>query len=142
MAKLVKASGQYTAKDGTGHAIAYFKEDFIMDDAVQTKEQARSILHAGLMLQRLQEKSDLYPNVRRVRECQVDEFETVKQKAENSELEKLILQATQLECVPENISDYRRPEFKAKALQTAIDLALERKKKAKPDPMQDMGEVE
>lgn len=142
MGKLVKASGQWVAKDGTGLAICYFEEDFVMDDAVQTLEQARSILHAGLLTQRLQENHAEYPNFKRWRTCEVMDFQPVKDKAEHSELEKLMLRATELDCVPENIDNYRRPDYKAKALQTAIDLAEKRRKSEKPDAMRDAGEVE
>lgn len=142
MGKLVKASGQWVAKDGTGTAICYYDEDFVMDDAVETLEQARSILHAGLLTQRMQQKADEYPNFKRWRTCEVISFEPVKEKAEYSELEKLMLKATQLECVPENIDNYRRPDYKAKALETAIANAEARKKSNKPDPMQDLGEVD
>jgi len=139
MGKLVKASGQWVAKDGTGHAICYYDEEFVMDDAVQTLEQARSILHAGLLTQRMQSKADEYQNFKRWRTCEVVGFDAVKEKAEFSELDKLMLRATELQCVPENIDNYRRPDYKAKALATAIAGAEERQKKAKPDAMQDLG---
>lgn len=142
MGKLVKASGQWVAKDGTGHAICYYDEEFVMDDAVNTLEQARSILHAGLMTQRLQEKHDEYPNFKRWRTCEVTEFETTKEKAEHSELEKLMLKATEMNCVPDNIDNYRRPDYKEKALRTAIELAEQRNKTAKKDAMKDLGEVD
>lgn len=142
MSKLVKASGQWVAKDGTGLAINYYDEEFVMDDAVQNAAQARSILHAGLLTQRMQDKADDYPNFKRWRTCEVIDFCETKQKAEHSDLEKLMLRATELECVPENIDNYRRPDYKAKALETAIANAEARKKNSKADAMRDMGEVE
>lgn len=142
MGRLVKTMGQWIAKDGTGVAICYYDEDFVMDEAVETLEQARSILHAGLLTQRLQEKHADYPNFKRWRTCEVVDFSTVSAKAEHSELEKLMLKATQLECVPENIDNYRRPDYKAKALQTAIANAEARAKSFKKDAMVDLGEVD
>lgn len=142
MGKLVKASGQWLAKDGTGIAICYYDEEFIMDDSVQTLAQARSILHAGLMTQRMQEKSEEYQNFKRVRTCEVVSFEEVKEKSTMSELEMLMLRASELECIPENIDSYKRPDYKSKALKQAIENAEKRLKKVKPDPMQDDGEVE
>lgn len=137
MAKKAICEGEVVVRDGTNSAIEFYTEEFVLDDAVKNLEQARSMIQAGLIADRLRKN---LANYRRVRTCQVTSFEVTKDKAEHSELDKLLLKATELGCMPENIESYKRPDFKAKALEKAIERHLERKEKK--DPMQDQGYVD
>lgn len=137
MAKLARVDGQVVVRDGTGMALEFYEEEFILDDAVQSAAQARALIKKGLISERLRKTVKGY---KRVRTCQVIEFTNTTAKAEQSEMDKLFLEATELNCVPENIDNYKRPDYKEKALRSAIEQA--KKRKVKPDPMQDLGEVE
>jgi hypothetical protein len=138
MAKLAKVEGEVVTKDGTGQAIEFYEQEFILDDAVKTAEQARSIVKKGLITERLRRTVQ---NFKRVRTCQIIEFTNTDAVPEQSDMDRLFLKATELNCVPENIDNYKRPDFKQRALEKAIALAEERLVKAKPDPMKDMGYV-
>lgn len=139
MSKLAKVEGELVTKDGTGTAIEFYEADFVLDDAVKDLKQARSIIRKGLITEHLRKS---VKNFKRVRTCQVVDFAATEKQAENTELDKLLLKATQLNCVPENIDNYKRVDFKTKALEKAIEKALERKAKAKLDPMKDEGYVD
>lgn len=139
MSKLARVEGEVIVKDGTGHAIEFYEETFIIDDAVQNAAQARSLIKKGLITERLRKA---IKNFKRVRTCQVVEFTSSDKPAEQSDMDKLFLRATELNCVPENIDNYKRPDFKEKALQKAIALAEERIAKAKPDVVRDLGYVD
>lgn len=137
MAKLARVDGQVVVRDGTGMALEFYEEEFILDDAVQSAAQARALIKKGLISERLRKTVKGY---KRVRTCQVIEFTNTNAVAEQSEMDKLFLEATELNCVPENIDNYKRPDYKEKALRSAIEQA--KKRKVKPDPMQDLGEVD
>jgi len=137
MAKKAVCEGEVVVKDGASSAIEFYTQEFILDDAVKSLEQARSMIQAGLINERLRKEVQ---NYRRVRTCQVVSFESTTEKAAHSELDKLLLKATELGCMPENIESYKRPDFKAKALEKAIERHLSRKDKK--DPMQDQGYVD
>jgi len=141
MARLAKAEGELVLTDGKGGVEKeFYEEEFIFDDAVKTKEQARSMLHAGLLTERLKTRD----NFKRWRTCDVVEFKETTKKAENSELDRILLEATSLGCVPEGIENYKRPDYKIKALQNAIDKhksRMEKQKKSK-DNVQDLGYVD
>lgn len=131
--------GEVIVRDGTGNSIEFYTEEFIVDDAVRTAGQARSIIKKGFITDRLRKTVEGF---KRVRTCQVVEFQKTSDKPENSELDQLLLKAAELECIPENIDNYKRPDYKQKALERAIAKAEERKAKAKPDAMKDLGEVD
>jgi hypothetical protein len=139
MSKLAKVEGEVIVKDGTGHAIEFYEQSFILDDAVKTAAQARLLIKKGLITERLRKS---VTNFKRVRTCQVVEFTSSDAPAEQSDMDKLFLRATELNCVPENIDNYKRPDFKEKALQKAIALAEDRIAKSKPDAVQDLGYVD
>jgi hypothetical protein len=138
MAKLAKVEGEVVVKDGTGQSLEFYEESFVLDDAVKNTNQARSIIKKGLISERLRRVVKGY---KRVRTCQIVEFTNTDQVAEQSDMDKLFLEATELGCVPENIDNYKRPDFKQKALEKAIAGAKARAKAQRPDAMQDLGEV-
>lgn len=130
MSKKVVVEGEVIIKDGSYAISEFYTEEFILDDAVKTAAQARSMIQSGLIAERLRRKTT---NFRRVRTCQVIEFADASEKVENSDLDKALLRATELSCVPDNIENYRRPDFKLKALLNAIKAAEDRKAKAKSE---------
>ena len=138
MPKLAKVEGEVIVKDGTGQAIEYYEAEFVLDDAVKTGPQARSVIRKGLISERLRKTVQ---NFRRVRTMQLVSFDRTDAPAEQSELDRLLLRASEMDCIPENIDNYKRPDYKAKALEKAIELAERRAKTAKPDSVKDLGEV-
>ena len=139
MGKLAKCEGEVVVKDGTHSAIEFYEVEFVMDDAVKTLEQARSMIQGGLISERLRREK---PNYRRVRTCQVVSFESTEAKPEHSELDKLLLRATQLDCLPENIDSYKRPDYKMKALEKAIERAEARLSKPEKSNIKDEGYID
>ncbi len=138
MAKKAICEGEVVVKDGTHSAIEFYTAEFVLDDSVETLAQARSMIQAGLITERLRREVS---NFKRVRTCDVIEFTKTNESPEHGELDKLLLKATELGCMPENIESYKKPEAKAKALQKAVDRALERNGKAK-DNVTDLGYVD
>lgn len=134
MPKKVTVEGEVIAKDGSYAVSEFYTEEFILDDAVKNEAQARSMIQAGLIADRLRKT---VANFRRVRTCQVIGFESTQEKPESSEMDKALLRATELGCVPENITNYRRPDHKLKALQNAIELAEKRKQKPEKGHLED-----
>ncbi len=139
MSKLARVEGEVVVKDGTGQALEFYEAEFVLDDAVQTANQARSLIKKGLISEHLRRN---VKNYKRVRTCQIVEFTTTDKVAEQSDMDKLFLEATELGCVPENIDNYKRPDYKQKALERAIANHKDRAAKAKPDNVQDLGYVE
>ena len=141
MPKKVKVEGQFKYKDGLSVGIGFYEEEFILDDGVKTKEQARSLIQNALITERLRKTAE---NFKGCRTCNVVEFKDTVEQPEFSELDKMMLKAMELGCVPENIDNYRRPDYKLKALQQAIEnhnsIAAARKKKK--DDVQDEGYVD
>lgn len=138
MGKLAKCEGEVIVKSGTHSEIEFYEEDFILSNDIESEGHARIIVSA-LIADVLRKK---IKNFKRVRTCQVIALEDSDQKSENGDLEDLLIEATKLQCVPENIDNYKRPDYKAKALQSAIDKHKERAKRKKPDSMKDLGPVE
>jgi len=116
-----------------------FTRKSLFFDAVQNANQARSLVRKGLISERLRKKVHGF---KRVRTCQIIEFTVTDETAEQSDMDKLFLEATELGCVPENIDNYKRPDYKMKALERAIENHKARAKAQKPDAMQDMGYVD
>lgn len=141
MAKKAIVEGEVLVKEGNTTNIEFYTEEFVLDDAVDTLEEARRLIKKALISDRLQRT---VKNFKRVRTCQVIEFGGTSEKAENSELDQLMLQAVELDCVPENITNYKRTDHKIKALQKAIESKIARnaeKKTAKSNET-DLGMVE
>jgi hypothetical protein len=130
MAKKVTVEGEVVTKDGKGHAIEFYEETFILDDSIPTADHARCIIQSAFITEALRKKVE---NFKRVRTCKVIGFEDSNETAETSDVDKLLLEATTLGCVPENIDNYRRPDFKVKALQKAIDAHKKNAEKFKPE---------
>lgn len=128
MAKKAIAEGEYLERNAGGSLdIVPYCEEFILDDAISSKEQARQIIKRGLIIDRLSKQT----NFKRVRTCQVISFENTMEPAENGELDQLLTKAAQLECIPVNINNYKRPDYKIKALKDAIEKAESRAKAPK-----------
>jgi hypothetical protein len=140
MAKKAIADGEYLERNPNGgYDIVPYTEEFILDDAVDSIEQARMIIKRGLITQRLSKQT----NFKRVRTCQILSFEKTVEAPENSELDQLLTKAAQLECIPVNINNYRRPDYKIKALQDAIAKAEQRAKAPKKKQVdEDQGYVD
>ena len=126
MSKRVLTEGELIVKDGTGSAIEFYTEEFILDDSVQNAAEARCIIQNGLLKAKLQQQTDKYPNFKNWRTCQVIAFEQADDKPEASELDQLLLRAVQLNCMPENIDNYKRPDYKIQALKRAVEQAEKR----------------
>jgi hypothetical protein len=138
MAKYVKVEGEAVVKDGTGKAIEFYEAEFLLDDSVATLGQARSIIQNGLIRDKLQRQVQNFANWRT---CQVVEFREEKDsQADLSDMDKLLIEATELNCIPENIDSYKRPDYKMKALQKAIEVAKARPQKE--DAFKDLGKVD
>ena len=140
MAKKAVAEGEVLVKDGNTTNIEFYTEEFVLDDAVADLAEARRLIKKALISDRLQRT---VPNFKRVRTCQVIEFGATSEAAENSELDQLMLKAVELDCVPENITSYKRSDHKAKALQRAIDAKISKdaEKKAAKGNETDLGLV-
>ena len=121
MSKKAYAEGEVLVKDGNTTNIEFYEEEFILDDCVQDISEARRIIKKALVHDRLQKKVS---NFKRVRTCQVIKLESSDQKSENSELDKIMYETIRLDCVPENISNYKRTDYKIKALQNAVEHKL------------------
>ena len=139
MAKKAVVEGEIVLRDGNKTNIEFFEETFILDDAVQTLEQARQIIKKGLIAERFR-KMD---NFKRVRTAQVISFENTSEAAESSDLDKMLIEATKLNCIPENLQNYKRPDHKVKALAKAIESAKARaQKKPAKDNVTDEGYID
>lgn len=140
MAKKAIVEGEVLVKEGNTTNIEFYTEEFILDDAVDTLEEARRLIKKALISDRLQRTVS---NFKRVRTCQIIEFGNTTEKAENSELDQVMLKAVELNCVPENITNYKRTDHKIKALQKAIEnkIAKDAEKKAAKSNETDLGLV-
>ena len=124
MSKLATCEGEVVTVDGKRSTVNYYSEEFVMSDKVETASQARSMLQAGLISERLREK---VVGFRRVRTCQVVSFEDTDLAAASGEFDEVLLEATELGCVPEGFERYGTTESKVRALRTAIVRHKERK---------------
>jgi hypothetical protein len=118
MAKLAKCEGQLVIKRAGGLENEYFETEFTLSDSVETIAQARSIIQAGMLHEKLMKDVPQYKNWR---ECQVVSLESTSEVVETSEFEQLLLQCSEYGCVPENLSSYGTDASKTKALQKAIE---------------------
>ena len=116
MANKVIVEGEAVIRDGKGNSIEMFEESFIV--ANTTEAEARCIIRRGFIDERLREK---LPNFKRTYLMRVKSFEPVKEESANKDLDRLFLEASELGCLPRNIANYKRKDYKAKALKTAIE---------------------
>jgi len=137
MSYLIKVEGELVVKDGAGRMIEFYEEDFILD--ISDKNKARSLIRKGLITERLQKKTHGFKSVRT---CQVISIEPTEEKSEVSDLTTAMLKAIELGCVPENIDNYKRQDYKLKAVQKAIENFEQRKKAKKPDNVTNEGVVD
>lgn len=146
MPKKVLIEGDVVLRDGSRLDLEPFEAEFILSDEAFKESRdhigtARIIVKKGLIKEYLRKK---YKNFKNCRNVQVVELKDTEEKAETSELENLLIKATKLDCIPENIENYRRKDHKAKALERAIESAEKRakNKKKKKDNVEDLGYVD
>lgn len=142
MAKKAVAEGEVLLRSEAGATqIDFYEETFLLSDEVDSLGEARRLIRRGLITERLRKKVKGFKSVRT---CQIVEFEDSKESAENSELDKLLTEAIKLNCVPANIDNYKRPDYKLKALEKAIEAEKKRQAslKKKGSNVQDMGYVD
>jgi len=118
MAKIAKCEGQLVVKHAGGFENEFFETEFTLSDSVQSIDQARSIIQAGLLHERLTRD---VPKYKHWRECQVVSLESSTETVETSELEQLLLECSEAGVVPENLSSYTTDANKTKALKKALD---------------------
>lgn len=122
MPKYAKVVGEYVTRGDHGGAAYWpYEEEFILDDSVPSLPYARSVIQKGLLNDKLRERG--IANFKGWRTAQVVEFKETDEavKEEETELQKLMAEATRLGCVPENLANYKRPDYKANALKRAIE---------------------
>lgn len=117
MSKKAYVEGEVLVKDGNTTNIEFYEEEFILDECVKDIAEARRVIKKALIQDRLQKKVS---NFKRVRTCQVLKFEESGEKSETSDLDKIMYEAIELDCVPENIANYKRTDYKIKALEQAV----------------------
>lgn len=118
----VTVEGDLVAKDGTGRMLEFYEESFILD--FNDKNKALSLIKKGLITERLRKRDGF----KSVRTCGIVSIEETNSLVAFDDLAKLMMKAIELNCVPENIDNYKRPDYKEKALQKAIALAEKRNK--------------
>lgn len=139
MGKFVKVEGEaYIRRDTKTVLIDIYEEDFILDDSVESADEARSIIRKGLLDDRLKKTLE---NYKKFRTCQVLEFKETKDKPEGGRVDKLLVEATKLQCAPDNLSSYGSPKAKEKALEKAIHTAKNRKNNVKKNNDEELGNV-
>jgi len=121
--------GKYITKapDDKGTATLEYTEQFILNGAISTKAEARAVIRR-LIMERLKKKN---PNIKLVPLCQVVDMVSCMEKAEQVEISKLWLEAINLSCVPDGITQYNDEPAIIKALTRAIDKAKIRNAKPK-----------
>lgn len=112
----VKVEGEYVSS-GKLKDIKFYEAEFEMEEGDVGK--ARAIIQNGLIRDYLRKNVDGYG---RWRTCQVVGVEEVKGKeAEgDTELHALLLEATELECIPPSYNSYGDDKLRKKALTEAI----------------------
>lgn len=140
MGKLVKVEGQVATKDGHSIGIKFYEAEFVLDDAIKTEDEARTLIQNGLITNHLKKTVQ---NFKRWRTCEIVSFGSSDKQAANSELQTLTLEAIQKDCLPENLDIYAADDDKIKALRKAIESAKKRKVKAKKEEVvQDEGYID
>jgi hypothetical protein len=128
MPKKAKVEGEVAIRDNNSVLLEWFEREIVLDDSVKTLEEARRIIKRGLLVE---EMKKTIPNFKRIRTCQVVSFEDTSDLPDSSELTKLLTEATKLNCLPENLQNYRKEEDKIRMLASAIEKS---KAKAKKKP--------
>lgn len=129
MAYKLKVVGEYIKKtDANTKIIEFYDEEFIVD--IDNQQEALSFIKNGLLHQRLY-GNEKYKGYVRFRTHEPASFEKTEEKADNSEFSKLVMQATDLGCMPTNIDMYTTQESKTKVIKSAIKADKMRKAKAK-----------
>lgn len=142
MGKLAKVEGEVVVVENNAKSVEFYECEFILADSVESIDQARQLIQAGKITEYLKRN---HKGFKRWRTCQVVELKSVPEKPESEELDGLMIQAQNLGCLPDNIDNYKRPDYKLKAVEKSIAAhkSREAKKKAKKDQnVQDMGYVD
>lgn len=146
MGMLAKVEGElYVRTDAKTINIEFYEEEFILDNTIKDIGEARSIIRKGLLNERLRKK---VKNYKKFRTCQVVSLEKTNEESKTGEMEKKLLEATKLGCVPVNLDSYLSEGGKEKALEKAIEVKKQRakadkkkQKRAKVD-VEDLGIVD
>ncbi len=121
----------------------FFTETFILGPEVRDIAQARVIIQNGLLTPKMQSSKE-YPNFSRWRTAQVIEFSDSSDVPENSDLNKLLMEATNMDAIPDRLDSYKSPEAKTRALTQAIDAEKKRRGRKPKGELEvtDMGYVD
>lgn len=142
MGKLTKVEGQVMIRNSAGiNELEFYEENFILDDSILNEGKARQIIKKGLLTPRLEKK---IKGFRRVRTCNVVEFTETDKDTDNSKLDKMLIEAIDLDCMPININSFKQEDHKTKALAAAIHEQKERNKKnkKKKNSVEDLGYID
>lgn len=120
MAKVATFYGEFYCKsEGGKMAVQEYEVKLEVPSTVKTKEQARSIAKNLLVKEYLSGKESGFQGIRT---CQIDSLDEIDdKKTESDEIVALMLEAQELQCVPENISSYKRRDYKIAALRRSIE---------------------
>jgi len=126
----VKVSGTYVLS-GKISEIDYYEAEFELNEGREA--YARAIIQNDGMLDRFLEKSKEYPKYKRWRTCQIESIDEIEGKVgtDNAEVETLIVEATELGCIPANFKSFKKPMSKIKVLSEAIKKKKERIERSK-----------
>jgi hypothetical protein len=125
MGKKVVCEGEWVRMIGKVSSIDWFEDEiFILDDSVEDQQVALSIIQNTKIADRLR-RSDKYEGFKRVRTCSIAKFVTVAEESEEAEEEKLLVEAINLDCVPETLGNYT-----GKIRQRKIKESIDGRKKA------------
>jgi len=116
MDNLATAEGQMIIKDNGLLDIIDFKEEFVISGSIDNIDKARSFIQK-IIPERLIKKNPLFKSVRT---CQIMEFEQTDKIAKPSKLEYALMEALELDCLPEGLENYRIESQKIAAIEKAI----------------------
>lgn len=128
---LAKVEGEvFVRTDARATNIKFYEEEFVLDDDVKDIGQARVIIRKALLDERLKKSIEHY---KKFRTCQVVSLEPTDKKSDSGPVEKKMIEASKLNCVPENLDRYSDSKSKEKALDKAIETKKKRGRPAKKD---------
>jgi len=113
-----KAYGDYVVS-GKLAQIDYFETVFELEE--DREAYARAIIQNGLLQDQLKKE---IPNFKRWRECHVKLIEKISKTEEAStdpEIEKLLIEATELGCLPPNYHSYKSDAARKRRLKEAVE---------------------
>jgi len=136
MGMLAKVEGEvFVRTDAKTTNIQFYEEEFILDDDIKDIAIARSIIRKAMIHDRLRKT---IKNYKKFRTCQVISLKPVSTKAETTDVERKMIEAAKLNCVPMNLDSYATDQSKEKALDKAIESAKVRKAQVKKTGKKDI----